>query len=78
VEEKYPSENVEFLEENRLEHFQIPICAHKDESVVIPSERIAAALRVLLDSRNHPILIHCNKGKVWPSSIPALSAQHSD
>jgi len=31
--------------------------------VDIPEDAIRDALLVLLDSRNHPILIHCNKGK---------------
>lgn len=62
--EPYPSRNVKFMEENGIQHFQIAIPAHKDESVMIPPERIAAALRILLDSRNQPILVHCNKGKV--------------
>ncbi|KAF9118715.1 hypothetical protein BGW39_000927 [Mortierella sp. 14UC] len=30
---------------------------------VVPDDKICAALAVLLDRRNHPILIHCNKGK---------------
>lgn len=60
----YPLKNVDFMEKNRIQHFQIPIPAHKDESVVVPPERIAAALKILQDSRNHPILVHCNKGKV--------------
>ncbi|KAF9364529.1 hypothetical protein BGX34_001247 [Mortierella sp. NVP85] len=30
---------------------------------IVPEDKICAALAVLLDRRNHPILIHCNKGK---------------
>lgn len=30
----------------------------------VPDEKIVAALSVIFDVRNHPILIHCNKGKV--------------
>ena len=30
----------------------------------IPEDKIIEALKVLCDRRNHPILIHCNKGKV--------------
>lgn len=32
-------------------------------SWLVPDDKICAALAVLLDRRNHPILIHCNKGK---------------
>ena len=63
----YPAKIVEFIEGNGIQRFQIVIPAHKDETVVIPAQRIAAALRILSDSRNHPILVHCNKGKVKPS-----------
>lgn len=30
----------------------------------IPEDVICAALVAILDKRNHPLLIHCNKGKV--------------
>lgn len=32
--------------------------------MTVPEDKISAALAALLDKRNHPILIHCNKGKV--------------
>lgn len=31
--------------------------------MTIPDEKIRRALSVVLDKRNHPLLIHCNKGK---------------
>lgn len=64
VPEEYPTENVQFMRECGIQHFQIPIPAHKDPLVRIPLENIRASLRIILDSKNHPILIHCNKGKV--------------
>lgn len=33
-------------------------------ATIVPKDRVAEALRVVLDRRNHPVLIHCNKGKV--------------
>lgn len=60
----YPPENILFMKENGIRHFQIPIPAHKESSVIIPMERIVEALRILLDPGLHPILVHCNKGKV--------------
>lgn len=68
VPEEYPAENVEFINEHGIQHFQIPIPANKDPFVTIPPQDMAAALKLLLDRRNHPILIHCNKGKVCRSS----------
>lgn len=64
VPEEYPPENVIFMRENGIRHFQVPIPPHKEASVVIPPERIAEALNILLDPSQHPVLIHCNKGKV--------------
>lgn len=37
-------------------------------SLPVPKEGVADALRAVLDRRNHPTLIHCNKGKVHPPS----------
>lgn len=64
VGEDYPAENVVFMEENGIQHFQIPIPAHKDPSIVIPAESIAKALKIISDRSNYPLLVHCNKGKV--------------
>ncbi|MCJ1226708.1 hypothetical protein MMC12_003361 [Toensbergia leucococca] len=59
----YPTENADFMREHGIQHFQIPIPANKNPFVVIPSSDIARALGIIQDRRNHPILIHCNKGK---------------
>jgi len=64
VGEDYPAENVEFMEGNGIQHFQIPIPAHKDPSTVIPPESIAKALKIMSDPSKYPLLVHCNKGKV--------------
>lgn len=41
----------------------MPIDSFLFFSFLVPDDKICAALAVLLDRRNHPILIHCNKGK---------------
>lgn len=51
------------MQENGIRHFQIHIPGNKD-TANISTEHIASALTVVLDRRNLPILIHCNKGKV--------------
>ncbi|KAL9019331.1 MAG: hypothetical protein Q9185_003409 [Variospora sp. 1 TL-2023] len=63
VPQDYPAENVAFTRENNIQHFQIPIPAHKTESVTIPLQSIANALEILNNKAMHPVLIHCNKGK---------------
>ncbi|KAJ3356359.1 Tyrosine-protein phosphatase dsp1 [Allomyces javanicus] len=61
--EDYPEQNVRFLEENGIKLFQFGVAGNKEPFVDIPEDKIVAALACLLDKRNHPILIHCNKGK---------------
>ncbi|KAJ3180321.1 hypothetical protein HDU87_002200 [Geranomyces variabilis] len=61
--EDYPDQNQKFMEENSIQLFQFGVAGNKEPFVDIPEETICAALTVLLDRRNHPILIHCNKGK---------------
>lgn len=65
--EEYPPENTAFVKENGIKHFQIHISPNKDPFVTIPPKDMAAALKILLDRQNHPLLIHCNKGKVSAS-----------
>jgi len=64
VQEEYPTENSTFLESAGIRFFQFPIPANKEPFVVIPDISIIGALETILDKRNHPILVHCNAGKV--------------
>ncbi|CAG8508236.1 1473_t:CDS:2 [Acaulospora morrowiae] len=61
--EEYPEQNMKFLEANNITLYQFGIAGNKEPFVQIPEDKICAALAVILDQRNHPILIHCNKGK---------------
>ncbi|GBC01991.1 hypothetical protein RclHR1_04400014 [Rhizophagus clarus] len=61
--EEYPEQNTKFLETNDIKFFQFGIAGNKEPFCHIPEDKISAALAVILDRRNHPILIHCNKGK---------------
>ncbi|GAA5826279.1 hypothetical protein JCM11251_007238 [Rhodosporidiobolus azoricus] len=63
VQEPYPEENLEFLQAEGIQFFQIGIPGNKEPFVSIPDEKLVAAMSVALDSRNLPMLIHCNKGK---------------
>ena len=64
VQEEYPEENLAFLESAGIKFFQFPIPGNKEPFVVIPDTSIIGALETILDKRNHPILVHCNAGKV--------------
>ncbi|KAA8493843.1 putative tyrosine-protein phosphatase [Porphyridium purpureum] len=61
--EDYMDANVEFCAQNGIKVFQYGIQGNKEPFVDIPEEAIRDALLVLLNQQNHPVLIHCNKGK---------------
>ncbi|CAN7112941.1 unnamed protein product [Brassica rapa subsp. narinosa] len=61
--EPYPEENLKFLEANNIKLFQFGIEGKTDPPTPMPEDTVLDALRVLVDVRNHPILIHCKAGK---------------
>ncbi|KAK1396130.1 putative tyrosine-protein phosphatase [Heracleum sosnowskyi] len=61
--EPYPEANMEFLKLNDIRLFQFGIEGTKEPFVNIPEDAIREALTVVLDIRNHPLLIHCKRGK---------------
>ncbi|KAJ4764939.1 Phosphotyrosine protein phosphatases superfamily protein [Rhynchospora pubera] len=61
--EPYQQANVEYLKSNGIKLFQFAIEGSKEPFVKIPEDTIREALKVLLDDRNHPLLIHCRRGK---------------
>lgn len=81
VPEPYSDAHRQFITDNSINHFQIGIEPNKDPFVTIPQCSMAAALGVVLNPANHPLLIHCNKGKVCfclvESSSPAYSCEAS-
>ena len=54
--------------------FQCGVPGNKEPFIDIPDDKIALALTVLLDRRNHPILVHCNK--VCAFGCVALLSDH--
>lgn len=58
--EPYPEEHLKFLELHNIRLFQFGIEGTKE---TIPEDVIYEALRILIDVRNYPILIHCKRGK---------------
>ncbi|KAJ2458775.1 tyrosine-protein phosphatase siw14 [Coemansia sp. RSA 2424] len=61
--EEYPQQNQTFLHHNGIRLFQFGVAGNKEPFADIPEDVMCEALATLLDRRNHPILIHCNKGK---------------
>ncbi|ANZ75927.1 BA75_02077T0 [Komagataella pastoris] len=63
IPEDYPEENREFLEEQSIQFFQVGLSGNKEPFVKIKPQLIEQALKIVLNPENHPILIHCNRGK---------------
>lgn len=61
--EPYPEASMEFLKSNGIRLFQFGIEGAKEPFVNIPEDTVREALKVVLDAANHPILIHCKRGK---------------
>ncbi|KAG0151843.1 hypothetical protein CROQUDRAFT_36019 [Cronartium quercuum f. sp. fusiforme G11] len=63
VQEQYPAECLKFYQQEGIKFMQFSIPGNKEPFVHIPEDKIRLALKHVLDVRNHPMLIHCNKGK---------------
>ncbi|KAJ4721520.1 Tyrosine phosphatase family protein [Melia azedarach] len=61
--EPYPEENLKFLAAHNIQLLQFGIEGKTEPPVSIPSDTIMEALKILIDVRNHPVLIHCKRGK---------------
>lgn len=80
--EDYPDANLEWCQNQDIQFLvrpplfmtdkqQFGIPGNKEPFDNIPEDVICSALVTILDKRNHPLLIHCNKGKV------SLAAGHN-
>jgi len=63
VVEEYPAKNRKFMRESGIDLIQIGLRSNKEPFVKVKQEKIEEAILKILDTRNHPMLIHCNKGK---------------
>ncbi|KAL0234733.1 hypothetical protein PCE1_001769 [Barthelona sp. PCE] len=61
--EPYSSINSAYLEEEGIQLLQVKIESTKGPFTTMSSDKFRTAVSLLLDKRNHPILVHCNKGK---------------
>ncbi|KAH7125285.1 tyrosine phosphatase family-domain-containing protein [Dendryphion nanum] len=62
VPEPISPEYSRFMDEHNIQHFRVHIPANKGQ-VKIGACEMTQALKIVLDRSNHPLLIHCNKGK---------------
>lgn len=63
IPEEYPNENVEFNEKEGIKFYQIGLSGNKEPFVKIKPHLVKEALEILNNVDNHPILVHCNRGK---------------
>jgi protein tyrosine/serine phosphatase len=63
VPEHVPAANTAFMAAHGIAHHHIHVLANKEPDRHAPASTLVRILELILDRRNHPILIHCNKGK---------------
>lgn len=63
IPEEYPELQLEFLKHENIKLFQLGMSGNKEPFVKISSDLITDAMKIVLNPENHPILIHCNRGK---------------
>ncbi|KGQ00887.1 hypothetical protein PAAG_12430 [Paracoccidioides lutzii Pb01] len=63
VDEEWSPDYGEFIRKNGITSYIIPILANKVPQVSTPYETVVEVLKIILNPKNHPLLIHCNKGK---------------
>ncbi|KAL4889032.1 tyrosine phosphatase family-domain-containing protein [Aspergillus ambiguus] len=51
------------LKDNGINHFRIKVHPNKDPAIKTSQQTMNDILEILLNKANHPILVHCNKGK---------------
>ena len=61
--EAYADSNLQFCAANGITLLTVPMEGNKEPFLDIPQEAMDRAMSLLCDTRHHPVLIHCNKGK---------------
>jgi tyrosine-protein phosphatase SIW14 len=69
--EQYAETNQKFCEQNNIAVLRFPMEGNKEPFVDIPEDILHRTLSALCDTRNHPVLIHCNKGKHRTGAVVA-------
>lgn len=67
-----PPETQAFITKHGITHHMIHVVANKDPEIYASHETITSILRFMLNRENHPILIHCNKGKHRTGCVSAI------
>ncbi|KAK4166245.1 putative tyrosine-protein phosphatase [Cladorrhinum sp. PSN259] len=70
VQKEFPQGYDGFIKKNGINHCVFDMKGTKKED--IPIKTMKAILRLVLDRRNHPLLIHCNHGKHRTGCVVAI------
>ncbi|TPX17097.1 uncharacterized protein E0L32_003215 [Thyridium curvatum] len=70
VDKDFPEGYKAFITANGIHHYVFSMKGTKKEE--IPIKTMKAILRLVLDRRNHPLLIHCNHGKHRTGCVVAI------
>lgn len=70
VQKEFPESYGEFIENNGIKHCVFDMKGTKKEDIPIATMR--SILRLVLDTQNHPLLIHCNHGKHRTGCVVAI------
>lgn len=62
-------EKVEFCKQNNVELIDMHVDGQREPFSTASVEQIQKVLRHILDVRNHPVLVHCDKGKHRTGSV---------
>ena len=63
IPEEYPQTHTDFFAREGIQLFQLGMSGNKEPFVIISSDLITEAAKIVLNPANQPILIHCNRGK---------------
>ncbi|CAM9474593.1 unnamed protein product [Chrysoparadoxa australica] len=61
--EEYPDANMAFMDRLNIRVLQIGVEGNKEPFKHLPHAKVVEAVREIRDPANHPLLVHCNKGK---------------
>lgn len=75
VDTEHSAEFNNYVDEAGIRHIRILVPAHKTPAVIIPIKTIIDIQKIMLDPTYHPMLVHCNKGKVRLSPLPSTEKQ---
>ncbi|PGH22956.1 hypothetical protein AJ80_03005 [Polytolypa hystricis UAMH7299] len=63
VDEEWSPEYRQFVKDNDITSYVIPILANKSPQISTPQSTVDRVLKILLNPSNHPLVVHCNKGR---------------